>query len=146
MYRYRIEKEYLCRTEEGGNVRIIVIDMQSALMASAFERILRQDMTDCNPIISENPKNTAEQCRLFKPYALLMEVTGYAPWMLEERLRICETVRRQIPSCKFVLSVDENADPKLADRVKQCKKEGLIDAFIYNSTSERYLAAILDSV
>lgn len=127
-------------------VRTIVIDMQSKLIASVFERILRQDMTDCNPMISEKPEDTAEQCRLFRPYALLMEVTGYTPWMLDERLKICEAVRRQVPGCKFVLSVDENAEPRLADKVKLCKKDGLIDAFIYNSVSERYLAAIMDSV
>ena len=127
-------------------MRIIVIDMQSTLVSRAFERILRQDMKDCNPIISERPEDTAEQCRLWGPYALLMEVTPYTPWMLEERLRICETVRRQGNGCKFVFSVDENADPELADRVTQCKKDGLIDAFIYNSTSERYLAAVLDSL
>lgn len=127
-------------------VRTIVIDMQSKLIASVFERILRQDMTDCNPMISEKPEDTAEQCRLFRPYALLMEVTGYTPWMLDERLKICEAVRRKVPGCKFVLSVDENAEPRLADKVKLCKKDGLIDAFIYNSVSERYLAAIMDSV
>ena len=127
-------------------MRIIVLDMQSKLMSRALERVLQQEMTDCNPVISEAPDSTVEQCRIFKPYALFMEVTGYTPWMLEERLKICEAVRRILPECKFVFSVDENADPRLADRVTRCKKEGKIDAFIYNSTSERYLAAILDSL
>lgn len=127
-------------------MRIIVIDMQSQLMSRMLERVLQQEMTDCTPIISEKPDSTAEQCRLFKPYALFMEVTGYAPWMLEERLKICESVRKSLPDCKFVFSVDENADPKLADRVMRCKKDGKIDAFIYNSASDRYVAAILDSL
>lgn len=132
--------------KEGGSVRTIVIDMQSTLVSRAFECILRQKMRDCNPIVSERPEDTAEQCRLFRPYALLMEVTGYTPWMLEERLRICEMVRNQGSGCKFVFAVDENAEPELAGRVTQCKKDGRIDAFIYNSTSERYLAAVLDSL
>ena len=127
-------------------MRIIILDMQSKLMSRALERVLRLEMDECTPIISEAPEDTAEQCRLFRPYALFMEVTGYTPWMLDERLKICESVRRTLPECKFVLSVDENADPKLVGRVVQCKKDGKIDAFIYNSTSERYLAAILDSL
>ena len=127
-------------------MRIIILDMQSKLMSRALERVLRLEMDECTPIISEAPEDTAEQCRLFRPYALFMEVTGYTPWMLDERLKICESVRRTLPECKFVLSVDENADSKLAGRVVQCKKDGKIDAFIYNSTSERYLAAILDSL
>lgn len=76
-------------------MRFIVIDMQSTLVARAFERILRQDLCDCTPIVSEDPRNTAEQCRLFQADTLLMEVTGYMPWLLEERLRICAQVRRQ---------------------------------------------------
>lgn len=115
-------------------------------MSGALERVLRQEMTDCTTVVSDGPESTVEQCRLFKPCILLMEVTSYTPWMLEERLKICDAVRRTVPMCKFVLSVDENADPKLADRVMQCKKKGRIDAFIYNSISERYLAAILDSL
>ena len=127
-------------------MRIIVIDMQSKLMSRALERVLQQEMTDCTPMISEGPDGTVEQCRLFRPYALFMEVTGYMPWSLEERLKICQSVRKSLPECKFVFSVDENAAPRLADRVTRCKKDGKIDAFIYNSTSERYLAAILDSL
>lgn len=127
-------------------MRVIVIDMQSTLVARAIERILMQDMKDCITVISEEPEDTVEQCRLFKPYALLMEVTEYAPRILEERLHICEAMHRQVPDCKIIFSVDENASPKLAERVTRCKKEGRIDAFIYHSTSERYLTAILDSL
>ena len=53
-------------------MRFIVIDMQSTLVARAFERILRQDLCDCTPIVSEDPRNTAEQCRLFQADSLLM--------------------------------------------------------------------------
>ena len=141
-----MERSQNAKKKEGVNVRVIVIDMQSALVSRALERILRQDMTDCNPIISEHPENTVEQCILFKPYALLMEVTGFTPWMLEERLRICRQIRQRVPECKFVLSVNEYAEPELANRVRDCKKDGLIDAFVYNSTSDCYLAAILDSI
>ena len=85
---------------------------------------------------------------LTSPFIRLIDVTKLkvSGFSVPIFLTICETVRHQVPGCKFVLSVDENADPKLADKVARCKKDGLIDAFVYNSTSERYLAAILDSV
>lgn len=41
---------------------------------------------------------------------------------------------------------DQKEGRTLAERVKDCKKQGLVDAFIYNSTNESYLAAILDSL
>ena len=127
-------------------MRNIVIDMQSALTARGYERMLLQDMRDCNPIISDSPEFTVEQCRLFRPYALLMEVTGYTPWMLNERLRIWEKVKKQLPDCKCMLAVDENADAELAGQVANCKKEGRIDAFIFTSVSDKFLAAVLETL
>lgn len=127
-------------------MRIVVLDMQSALTARGYERILLQDMADCHPIVSESPDVTTEQCRLFHPQTLLMEVTGYTPWMLDERLKICAEVRRTVPECKFVLAVDENAAPALAERVAKCKKDGVIDAFIFTSSSDRFLVAMIESL
>ena len=75
-----------------------------------------------------------------------MEVTGYPPWRLEERLRLRNEVKRQRPDCKILLLVDENADRALAFRVLQAKKDGRIDNFIYASVSPTYLAAVLDTL
>lgn len=75
-----------------------------------------------------------------------MEVTGYTPWKLEERLKIRDEVRRMNPQCKIVLVVDENAEKKVAGAVKQAKKDGLIDQFIYGSISATYLTALIDTL
>ena len=75
-----------------------------------------------------------------------MEVTGYTPWSFEERIRIRDEVKRKIPGCKIVLIVDENAERKLARRVIQAKKDGLIDNFIYGSVSAAYLSAVVDTL
>ena len=124
----------------------IVLDIQSGIHAHNMERMLMQELESYQVVVSESPDSTAEWCKTHKADVLLMEIKAYSPWMLEERLEICKAVRRQSPECRIVLSVDENSDPALAERVKQCKKDGIIDAFIYNSTSEKYLAALLDSV
>ena len=79
-------------------------------------------------------------------YALVMEVTKYSPWLLEERLKLCKEVKKHVPECKILFLVDENADAELANSVKQVKKDGLIDNFIYASVSPTYLAAILDTL
>jgi hypothetical protein len=42
--------------------------------------------------------------------------------------------------------VDENAEKIVAKQVKQAKKDGLIDQFIYSSISATYLADIVDSL
>ena len=85
-------------------------------------------------------------CFVTTPYALLMEVTGHPPYLLSERLKTRETVRRNAPGCKIVLVVDENSEGELAEQVKQAKKDGLIDQFIYGSISANYLVALIDTL
>jgi N12 class adenine-specific DNA methylase len=55
-------------------------------------------------------------------------------------------VKEKNPECKIVLVVDENAEKEVAKQVKQAKKDGLIDQFIYGSISATYLADIVDSL
>ncbi len=127
-------------------MRKIILDIQSGLYAKAIQRILMQELDEYQVIISESPGKTVERCRMFRPYALLMEVTGYTPWMLEERLAIREAVARNNPDCKVVILVDDVADKVLAESVKNAKKDGLIDAFLFGSATDSYLAAIMDSL
>ena len=77
---------------------------------------------------------------------LIMEVTAYTPWKLEERMKIRGEVKAQNPDCKIVLVVDENTEKKLADKVRQAKKDGLVDNFIYGSVSSTYLSAVIDAL
>ena len=87
-----------------------------------------------------------QRCKTFKPYALLMEATGDTPWMLEERLAIRDTVTKIDPNCKIGLSADDQADNELADKVKSPKRDGLIDAFLFGTVTEQYMAAVMDSL
>ncbi|MDD6539525.1 MAG: hypothetical protein PUF85_01900 [Firmicutes bacterium] len=55
-------------------------------------------------------------------------------------------MKARSPGCKIVLVVDENTEKKLADKVRQAKKDGLIDNFIYGSVSATYLLAVIDAL
>lgn len=127
-------------------MRRIVVDMQNFLFADAIAQTLISTDSDFDVRRSESPDKTAELCSLCQPYALLMEVTGYTPWRLEERLRIRDEVKQKSPHCKIVLIVDEKAEKILARRVLQAKKDGLIDNFIYGSVSAAYLSAVIDTL
>lgn len=127
-------------------MRRIVIDMQNYLFADAIAQALKSSDSDFDVRRSESPDKTADLCSLCEPYALLMEVTSYTPWKIEERLKIRDEVKQQKPHCKIVLIVDENAEKKLARRVLQAKKDGLIDNFIYGSVSASYLSAVVDTL
>ena len=127
-------------------MRRVVVDMQNYLFADAVARTLKSTDSDFDVYRSEGLEKTTDLCRLCEPYALLMEVTGYSPWKLEERLSIREEVKRQNPHCKIVLIVDEKAEKGLAQQVLQAKKDGLIDNFIFGSISATYLSAIVDTL
>ena len=127
-------------------MRRIVINMQNSLFCNAISETLRISGNELNPYSVDSPDKVIDECKWVVPYALLMEVTGYTPWKLCERMKIISSVRLQTPECKIVLIVDENAEKELAKEVRQAKKDGLIDQFIYGSISATYLADIVDSL
>ena len=134
------------RKKEGDSMRRIVINMQNSLFCNAISETLRISGNELNPYSVDSPDKVIDECKWVVPYALLMEVTGYTPWKLCERMKIISSVRLQMPECKIVLIVDENAEKELAKEVRQAKKDGLIDQFIYGSISATYLADIVDSL
>lgn len=127
-------------------MRRIAINMQNALFCNAIADTLRRSGNELEPYTIDSPDKVVGDCKWIAPYALLMEVTGYTPWKLVERLKIRDAVKEMYPDCKIVLIVDENAEKAVAKQVKQAKKDGLIDQFIYGSISATYLADIVDSL
>ena len=127
-------------------MRKVVLDLQSGLYAKAVRRILVQDLDGYQVDISKNPTETVERCRILQPDVLLMEVTGYTPWMLSERLSIREEVKRHAPSVKIVFLIDDKAEVALVEEIKKAKQEKLSDAFLFTSVSESYLVAVMDSL
>lgn len=127
-------------------MRRVVLDMQNVLFADAVAEALRRFDSDFDPVMSECPGKTVALCNATLTNIVIMEVTAYTPWSLEERLKIRDELRKQSPNCKIVLVVDENTEKKLADRVRQAKKDDLIDNFIYGSVSSSYLSAIIDAL
>ncbi|MBR9938502.1 hypothetical protein KE513_13575 [Oscillospiraceae bacterium Marseille-Q3528] len=127
-------------------MRRIVIDMQNILFADAVAEALRNFDSDLEPFMSENPDKTLSLCDTVLANVLIMEVTTYPSRTLEERLKIRNALKRKHPDCKIVLVVDENTERKLADRVRQAKKDGLVDNFIYGSVSSSYLSAVIDAL
>ena len=127
-------------------MRRVVVDMQNALFADAISSALKNFDSDFSVYQSETPERTTEMCFDIQANVLIMEVTAYTPWKLEERMKIRDEVKTQLPDCKIVLVVDENTEKKLADKVRQAKKDGLVDNFIYGSVSSTYLSAIIDAL
>lgn len=127
-------------------MRRVVVDMQNILFADAIANALKKFDSDFDVCCSEKPEKTLEMCDFTLAQILIMEVTNYTPWKFEERMKIRNAVKECDPDCKIVLVVDENTEKKLADKVRQAKKDGLIDNFIYGSVSSTYLSAVIDTL
>lgn len=127
-------------------MRRVVVDMQNVLFADAIATALRDFDSDFEVFKSESPDKTLDLCADTEANILIMEVTAYTPWKLEERMKIRDELRKVNPDCKIVFVVDENTEKKLADKVRRAKKDGLIDNFIYGSVSATYLSAVIDTL
>ena len=134
------------RNPGGDFMRRVVVDMQNALFADAIAVALQKFDSDFEVCQSESPDKTADMCVFTEANILIMEVTAYTPWKLEERMKIRAELKKTNPNCKIVLVVDENTEKKLADKVRQAKKDGLVDNFIYGSVSSTYLSAVIDAL
>lgn len=120
-------------------MRKIVVDMQNFLFADSVATAFRSSGYDIDVIRTESPKDTLELCQVYKPYVLIMEVTSYTPWKLDERLNIREQVKAVCPECKIALIVDSNTERQAAKDIRDAKKNGLIDQFFYGSMTAEYL-------
>ena len=120
-------------------MRKIVIDMQNYLFADAVAAAFKSSDYDIEVIRAESPRDTVELCQVYKPFALVMEVTGYTPWRLSERLKLRDRVRELCPGCKIALIVDANTERQAAKDIRDAKKNGLIDQFFYGSMTAEYL-------
>ena len=105
-------------------MRRVVVDMQNALFTDAIATALRDFDSDFEVYQSESPAKTTDMCVFMEANILIMEVTSYTPWKLEERMKIRDEVKIQSPGCKIVL----------------------IDSFIYGSVSSTYLSAVIDAL
>lgn len=124
----------------------IVVDIRNGIFRDAVVRTLRDFSPDFEVYACESPNATAELCAITSADVLLMEVAGYANITLEKRLVIRDRVKADNPACKVVLVVDETSECKLAARVREAKKAGRVDQFVYASISAAYLSAVIDTL
>ena len=117
----------------------IVVDIQNFLFADSIAAAFRNSDYDIDVVRAETPNDTVELCQMYKPFVLVMEVTGYTPWLLCDRLRLRDEVKSVCPDCKIALLVDSNTEKQAAKDIRDAKKSGIIDQFFYGSMTAEYL-------
>ncbi|NLM77623.1 MAG: hypothetical protein GX173_06000 [Ruminococcaceae bacterium] len=128
-------------------MRKVIVNMKNYIFADAIAQSLQTDpRSDFTVQRTTSTEELLQYSNLCEPYAVLMEVNGYPPYVLAERLIIRDEVKKVNPDCKIVLVVDENSEKEVAAQVRQAKKDGRIDQFIYGSISANYLVALMDTL
>ena len=126
-------------------MRYVIIHMKNYVFSDAGSQALQNDGQKDLLVTKVYTQEELEQYIGFAS-VLLLEVTRYPSYTVEERLKLRDRVKAANPDCKIVFVVDENSEPEVADRVRQAKKDGLIDQFIYGSISASYLVALVDTL
>lgn len=121
--------------------------MKDYIFADAVAQALQADENgEFTVLRAASTEELLQYGQLCNPYAVLMEVNGYPPYVLEERLKLRDAIKEKSPNCKIVLVVDENSEKEVAEEVREAKKAGQIDQFIYGSISASYLVALMDTL
>ena len=127
------------KEKEEGLMQKIVVDIQNFLFADSIAAAFRNSDYDIDVVRAETPNDTVELCQMYKPFVLVMEVTGYTPWLLCDRLRLRDEVKSICPDCKIALIVDSNTEKQAVKDILEAKKNGIIDQFFYGSMTVEYL-------
>ena len=122
----------------------IVINTQNFMFADMIKRTLESD--DFSVTVVEKPEKLIQEFNRTAANIVLMEVTGYPPWKIEERIKLRHQIKQIDANCKIAFLVDEKAEPAVAQKVLRAKTDGLIDQFIYTSISASYLLGVMETL
>ena len=122
----------------------VVVNTQNYMFADMIKRTLESG--DFSVTIVDKPEKLLPEFNRTAANIVLMEVTGYTPWKIEERMKLRGQIRRKDPDCKIAFLVDEKAEPAVAQKVRRAKTDGLIDQFIYTSISASYLLGVMETL
>ena len=122
----------------------IVINTQNFMFADMIKRTLESD--DFSVTVVEKPEKLIQEFNRTAANIVVMEVTGYTPWKIEERIKLRHQIKQIDTNCKIAFLVDEKAEPAVAQKVLRAKTDGLIDQFIYTSISASYLLGVIETI
>ena len=122
--------------------------MQNNLLAGAIVKYLTE-RGELMPKRIQNPSKEDEPyltSAALNADVVLMEISRLPNFTLDRRIETARKIKKTLPKCKVALLCDENADPDIAEKVKDAKMMGLIDGFFYSSVTGEYISAALDAL
>ena len=122
--------------------------MQNNLLAGAIVKYLIE-RGELMPEKIQNPSKEDEpylSCQALNADVVLMEISLLPNFTIDRRIETARKIKTTLPKFKVALLCDENADPDIAEKIKDAKMMGLIDGFFYSSVTGEYISAALDAL
>ena len=113
-------------------MRKIVVDMQNFLFADSVATAFRNSDYEIDVVRTESPTDTVKMCKIYKPFALIMEVTSSTPWKFYERMKIRDEVKMACPECKIAFIVDSNTENRQQKTFGMQRKTVSLISFFMN--------------
>lgn len=138
---------YITLYKKGQKLKRLVINIKNNIFAQATEYALLQTgdfMVES--VLSDSAEDICEACVAYSASILFMDVSKTPACILEKRLKTTAMVKKRLLNIKVALFCDSNANPDIAEQVKNAKATGQIDAFFYESVTANYLVDTLDSL
>ena len=125
----------------------ILISMPDTLYRKGIEDALRRT-GDFRVFTAsaEDPEVIAGACSQQHMDILVMYVSVQPAFRSERRKETAALVRRQLPSCRIVILLDESVSELQTEGVKNLRQARLIDSCIYSSCTMEYLVDTLQTI
>lgn len=123
----------------------IVVSIPNSLLAGGIVMQLKKN-SNFRVYREDDPRGIDNFCSGVDLDVLLVEVREQSPHTLAEWLERYEAIKKRCEYSRFVVIVDENTSPELAEQVTRARNDLLIDAFLYSSVTGEYLSAVVDSL
>jgi hypothetical protein len=122
----------------------IVVSIPNSLLAGGI--VMQLKKSNFRVYREDDPRGIEDFCIGADLDVLLVEVREQSPYTLAEWLERYEAIKKRCEYSRFVVIVDENTSPELAEQVTRARNDLLIDAFLYSSVTGEYLSAVVDSL
>ena len=123
----------------------VVIHTKDRLLAQAISTSIENFLIGYEIKIARNSFELLQRDSFTQTQIFVLEVCGVGKFTYQQRIADIKRLKRSGGDVKVLFYVDEDSDV-LIDLVKQAKRTGVIDGFVFGCATGCYLAAVIDSL
>lgn len=123
----------------------VVIHTKDRLLAQAISTSVESLLVGYEIKIARNSFELLQRASLSQMQIYVLEVCSVGQYTYTQRISDIKRLKRGMRDVKVIFYVDEDNDV-LIDLVKQARRTGVIDGFVFGCATGCYLAAVIDSL